>query len=748
MAAVPVAVDIRDAFTFDVGASGGSGTTVDITALVAVEVTAGVIPAPSLPPVAPVMWQRVSETYPDPNASLLAYDRPDPAAFKPTSTVRQVLGRPFVRVDGQDLTFWRGVPVRVASWSESEPWGWEAATFEWPQGTLLTAPSDLEVRRGASVDLGLADESGAFLRWLWRGICVEAERDEDRITVQAVGLLREARLAAHQPPFWPSLADSGVVIADAMNRVVSRRFGMTARVTTGIETASRGARSDTVDGFVSGLLGLMTEDNGVDQWTLMPTDDAVPVLRHKDRTTEQWTATVGARGVRATLTEDFTDPNVIYGSGVDGTARWDNARWPGSNTNTAPPYPNANPANTLRQGETDADTDNGHGITQLQTKLKSLGYTVTVSGTYDGTTRSAVRAFQANAGIQVDGVVGGQTWGALWPTTGILGTPFFQPLAADGKVMPYTYAADGTVTGTNSAYDPRTLRVERFVSFGEGVTRDRAQAWATGQIVRNQTTPNVSGTVTLTSDPQQGSRRLVRAGHNIRLRGYAGTAAGIRLHISRVEHDDTQTRLTVDARARDALELAAIVARDRAATDPALRILSDRQSTTDPDTSPWSAEAPAGIVPKRTLYGRLWSVFGVPAGRWGTIVRTAMQTAPATGFAMAVFSRPVTSSWLLSVVGDPLADGGRGWGGLTEQNDVLEQAGYLIGWGGPGAAMGYAPAQTSPSGGSGDLTGTFREDARWDFASDDSVYLWVAVYAQASTNLTGRLYVSLPLGGA
>jgi hypothetical protein len=53
-------------------------------------------------------------------------------------------------------------------------------------------------------------------------------------------------------------------------------------------------------------------------------------------------------------------------------------------------------------------------VRQLQQKLANLGYAVGVDGYFGPQTDSAVRAYQANRGLQVDGVVGPQTHQTLF----------------------------------------------------------------------------------------------------------------------------------------------------------------------------------------------------------------------------------------------------------------------------------------------------------------------------------------------
>ncbi len=62
---------------------------------------------------------------------------------------------------------------------------------------------------------------------------------------------------------------------------------------------------------------------------------------------------------------------------------------------------------TLRQGS------NGEAVKALQSQLTAHGQPTTVDGDFGSGTLNSVRAFQAAAGLSVDGVVGPMTWQAL-----------------------------------------------------------------------------------------------------------------------------------------------------------------------------------------------------------------------------------------------------------------------------------------------------------------------------------------------
>jgi len=58
--------------------------------------------------------------------------------------------------------------------------------------------------------------------------------------------------------------------------------------------------------------------------------------------------------------------------------------------------------------------DRGSGVTFLQERLQSLGYSIPrADGVYGNLTEAAVEEFQASNGLNADGIVGYQTWDAL-----------------------------------------------------------------------------------------------------------------------------------------------------------------------------------------------------------------------------------------------------------------------------------------------------------------------------------------------
>src|SRR5659263_148274 len=90
----------------------------------------------------------------------------------------------------------------------------------------------------------------------------------------------------------------------------------------------------------------------------------------------------------------------------------------------------------------------GSEVTQIQTKLKSLGlYTITVDGIYGTKTRGAVLAFQRQKGLTADGIAGSATLRALGLSSGASGggkysqsdyTLLARIISAEARGEPYT----------------------------------------------------------------------------------------------------------------------------------------------------------------------------------------------------------------------------------------------------------------------------------------------------------------------
>jgi peptidoglycan hydrolase-like protein with peptidoglycan-binding domain len=77
------------------------------------------------------------------------------------------------------------------------------------------------------------------------------------------------------------------------------------------------------------------------------------------------------------------------------------------------------PDPVLQQG------DSGVSVRRLQRLLKATGASLTVDGEFGAGTRAAVVQFQRSQGLAADGIVGEQTWGALFRLVGERRLPDF-----------------------------------------------------------------------------------------------------------------------------------------------------------------------------------------------------------------------------------------------------------------------------------------------------------------------------------
>ncbi|GKX68536.1 peptidoglycan-binding protein [Inconstantimicrobium mannanitabidum] len=106
--------------------------------------------------------------------------------------------------------------------------------------------------------------------------------------------------------------------------------------------------------------------------------------------------------------------------------------WSGSNTNPSPsPTPDPNPVTLLRLGS------QGEAVRNLQTILISKGYNCGASGAdgdFGQATYNAVIRFQADHGLEQDGIVGPKTWNALNNTTAG-GTPVLRKGSTGADVV-------------------------------------------------------------------------------------------------------------------------------------------------------------------------------------------------------------------------------------------------------------------------------------------------------------------------
>jgi peptidoglycan hydrolase-like protein with peptidoglycan-binding domain len=106
-------------------------------------------------------------------------------------------------------------------------------------------------------------------------------------------------------------------------------------------------------------------------------------------------------------------------------------------TTTATTAPKSTTTTTVARPTLQEGTPDTGNTTTLQTRLKQLGYDVTIDGSFGGGTTAAVKAFQTNNKLPANGVVDQATWNALSSPNAI---------GASGAATTATTAATTTTT--------------------------------------------------------------------------------------------------------------------------------------------------------------------------------------------------------------------------------------------------------------------------------------------------------------
>ncbi|MBR5501597.1 MAG: peptidoglycan-binding protein, partial [Oscillospiraceae bacterium] len=103
-----------------------------------------------------------------------------------------------------------------------------------------------------------------------------------------------------------------------------------------------------------------------------------------------------------------------------------------------PTIPATRPTTVLRRGSSGSDVRLAQFLLNLASAFYGGNSPIVVDGSFGPATEAAVREFQANRSITVDGVIGGVTWGNL---------------------LNVYYSVQNTITGSNPAYPGTPLRV-------------------------------------------------------------------------------------------------------------------------------------------------------------------------------------------------------------------------------------------------------------------------------------------------
>ena len=542
--------------------------------------------------------------------------------------------------------------------------------------------------------------------------------------------------------------------------------GMCAPVATGILTVSRGSWDKLLSSYITSILAQASSAGGA-VWTVGLARPRQPVIELVDSTTINWTVWTGGHGIdTGGLALDQTTPaNVIYGQGTSPTTfsvrgttttggativgsagEWANSKYP--QLPPAPPGFPLTPPDAYRPG------DGQTGMQPFTDWMRQCGYPLSSQDTYLVTNVAAnvldqvmIEQFQQMAGLQITGTVNTETWGTAFSpgsTAGAVSSVYYQPLWELAYVEPYRYNPSGDLIGVSPFFNKQVPRVERYEQMGQSVTKSQGMLSALLEGGRIQA-PVWQGTLTLTADPEEGSRFEILAGQNILLRAFHGRDVLFHISAVNVDFDNMTVGLTVSATATALMTLAAIIARDsqahgvQRAGRPSLVTLNVSSSVVTFDS-----ESGAGNVPSTALTANGWTVIRVPFSEVGTIAETTLATSPATPFAVGVFSGPVTPASVAAafdyqspLVGT-IASGANPW---NYYQPALAALGLLYGAGGPSGACGYYPSDPS---GVQVLSGEYVDGATWTYAPAPGFvpWLWVAFWAGSTCDVSGRFLVA------
>lgn len=675
-------------------------------------------------------------------------------------------------VGGKDVTKFRGVPAQIGGYELQEPYGYGPSTFMFPQLTQFEVDAwgtgDLSwFDIGKKVELWQYSPAGTRVRRAWKGLVTEPNPTADGTTVACDGDLSGRLALRHRNivPFY-SKRDIGNWVWDGL-----RSYGITLTPrrgpVTGITLDSRGRDGEALPYFDGLLAEAMTLDG--DQWTIRPTAGSSYEMVLKDRTTVDFTVHLGAAGVLLDTKNTLQElPTTILGMGTDPNGqKWINGRYPGLVQAPPPAFPNTG-GTALTQGDTDADTDNNLGVTELLYKLVGMGYLAPVDNdgvNFTADVTEAVKNLQEDAGLSQTGNVGTATWDALFDlgVTGFsISNAYIAPLAQLSAVQKYFHTANGSISGRNPNFDPKRVEVEQFIDFGPGVTKKRAIAWSKKYLARLHSGKNHAGTLVLTTDVFAGShthgdegtpksRLDIDAGQNVTVRNFDGDTlfhiSGLTVRATDDPASPVEVTCLIDTKARDLITLAEVVQRNAASRiSPSRQFIREHRGTdANQALTSWS-EIGGYIYAGIDCDADNWTVFPVIAGQEGEIAKLHLRLHDnACEFVTAIFAKRPTRAWLNSVISNPFAKAGDNQPKWTREatRARLDSRLLLYVAGAEDQPCGYWPGQKTGDDGepSGDsVTGVWQDDANFHYHTFEQPVLYVAIYPkQACTVNRGRI---------
>jgi hypothetical protein len=461
-----------------------------------------------------------------------------------------------------DVTWVRGVPTKINSYSWSDPYGPKQMSVTFPGITIFDkiGYGDLEwLQRDANIDLHWITPnlpaSYPYGVWRWEGYAESFTYGDDGLTVDIKGAmyqvdnyqakpeypsrpipyehaigawfrgrpdLRLSMMRTVFPSWWNTTFD---LVAQSKKPLYLVPTGLhTGDKWTGLTTRSTGSWEPALSSYIQTLLSSMYTDRG--RWTLDLLPGRIPVLTHRDFATTPLAghliADPAQPGVKVSVTEDFSQSlNAVFGAGKSASG---------------------------------------------------ISYT----------------------GQQVTGD------------------------ASDTVYVPLAQLRQVENKNRNGWFDSSVMRREIVLQLQQGLEEDDARAVATSHL-QHFAEPGLTGTITLESDvlitlttsaDSRGvvtpastvllSRMLVRPGMTILVPNLLGKPEGVFFHIAEVQvsPESGSVQLTVDTKYRDALTVAEVRLRGRDSLSIQRSLIGGAYAPPVSDQLiPWNYSAGSGYIP-------------------------------------------------------------------------------------------------------------------------------------------------------
>jgi hypothetical protein len=314
----------------------------------------------------------------------------------------------------------------------------------------------------------------------------------------------------------------------------------------------------------------------------------------------------------------------------------------------------------------------GSGYTGFQDFSDELrehfDYDLDSQDTYLSSDLQTIEDFQEHIGIQVDGVVGPQTWNAAFQigqNANVLDDAYIRELWSLSAVQPDLVNGRGGILGDNPAFKPgQWRRRETLVDFGVlAKPTARRSARREGQKTKLPYYVGHDHRGEHRPGRDAGARHRLRDEHA--LHGHRGTDRGF--HVVRCERDPgmrgpRRVTWTVSEKPDDLMTLAQIIARRKGVRDVVHSIRPQRRSShRTPDWVPFDSESGAGILHRTAQTAGLWNAYQIPMGEALDVAAVKIIASVPCQMAAAMFNRRVTPDMLTALPG--LANPGGGAAG-------------------------------------------------------------------------------------